>query len=128
MRKLLLALLVAGILGGAVYGAAASFTLTTTNLGADDSVVAACGDLSISYAVAWDATDNRYEVTSVTVTDPAPVTCDGASISVQLTDGGASAGSAGPTAMALGTTGAMPVAGSGAAADVDDVHVASVGP
>jgi hypothetical protein len=133
MRKLLLALLVAGMLGGAVYGAAASFVLTTPDLGSDEAVVAACGDaFSVAYTTAFDGPpDNRYEVTFVTVTEIAGVdlaiTCDGTALaSFQLTDvaNAALAGASGGPA-ALG--GAIAVGTPPDVADVFDIAVVVTG-
>ncbi len=84
---------IAGILAGltvfgAVYAMAASLGgITSGSVGADDAVVASCDTdgVTTSYASAWDATDERYEVTSVTV-GGINNNCDARTLSVSLTD------------------------------------------
>jgi hypothetical protein len=73
---------------GAVFASAASLGgITSGNVGADDATVASCDTdgVTTAYATAWDGTDDRYEVTSVTVTGIANA-CDGKTLSVSLTD------------------------------------------
>ena len=63
----------------AVYGMAAGLGgITSSSLGADDVAVASCDSDGVSsgYTTAWDATDERYEVTAVTVSGVSN-TCDG---------------------------------------------------
>jgi hypothetical protein len=73
---------------GTVFAMAANLGgITSTQVGADSAPVTACDDdgVTTSYASSWDATDERYEVTSVTVGGIAN-TCDGRTLSVSLTD------------------------------------------
>ena len=84
---------IAGILAGltvfgVVFAMAANLGgITSGQVGADDTTVASCdtNGVTTSYASSWDATDERYEVTSVTVGGIAN-TCDGQTLSVSLTD------------------------------------------
>lgn len=90
MKRLAILAALAGIVVfGGVYAMAASLGgITTTSLGADDSAVASCDadGVSTSYTTAYDSTDKRYEVTTVTVAGIAN-TCDGKVMKVTLTDG-----------------------------------------
>jgi hypothetical protein len=73
---------------GAVFASAASLGgITSGNVGADNAAVTSCDTdgVTTAYATSWDATDDRYEVTSVTVTGIANA-CDGKTLSVSLTD------------------------------------------
>ena len=73
---------------GAVFASAASLGgITSGNVGADDASVVSCDTdgVTTSYATSWDATDDRYEVTSVTVTNINNA-CDGKTLSVSLLD------------------------------------------
>jgi hypothetical protein len=84
---------IAGVLAGltvfgVVFAMAASLGgITSGRVGADDAAVASCDTdgVTTSYASSWDATDRRYEVTSVTVSGIANL-CDGQTLSVSLTD------------------------------------------
>src|SRR5437870_12511482 len=69
MRRIAVALLVAGVVFGAVYGLAASLGVSSRSLGAGNSAVAACqgATLTASYAVAYDSTLPGYKVGIVTV-------------------------------------------------------------
>jgi|SRR5438105_8293768 len=69
MRRIAVALLVAGVVFGAVYGLAASLGVSSRSLGAGNSAVAACqgATLTASYAVSYDSTLPGYKVGVVTV-------------------------------------------------------------
>jgi hypothetical protein len=69
MKRLVLALAVAGVIFGGVYGLAASLGMSTQSLGAGNATVAACqsGTLTATYATAYDSAVPAYEVTTVTV-------------------------------------------------------------
>ena len=77
--------------GGAVFGATVAFAATLTvdgnNLGAgtDTLGIAACDDNGVdtTYTTAWDSTDNRFEVTGVTVNGIAEA-CEGEDVQVEL--------------------------------------------
>ena len=68
MRRSLIALLVAGIVFGGVYGLAATLNLSSETLGAGSSAVAACQatPLTVSYATSYLA-GSSYRVGVVTV-------------------------------------------------------------
>jgi hypothetical protein len=70
-----------------VFGLAATLSVSPNGLGAGSSSVGSCDSdgVSTSYANSWDATDKRYEVTSVTVNGIADA-CDGKSLKAALTD------------------------------------------
>lgn len=81
---------------GAVFAMAANLGgIVSDQVGADSTTVTSCdtNGVTTSYASSWDVTDERYEVTSVTVNAIADA-CDGKTLSVSLTDvGGAQIGS-----------------------------------
>ena len=88
MRKLTIKTLAALTAFGAVMAMASTLGgVTPDTLGAEDSPVVACdtNGVATSYPSVWDATDNRYEVASVTVEGVAD-TCDGLTLKVTLTD------------------------------------------
>lgn len=89
MKKRFLIAVLAGLaVFGVVFAMAASLGgITSDKVGADNTAVAACDTdgVATSYAVAWDATDKRYEISSVTVSGVADA-CDGQTLSVSLTD------------------------------------------
>jgi hypothetical protein len=84
---------IAGILAGltvfgAVFAMAASLGgITSGSVGADDAAVASCDTdgVTTTYTSSWDATDERYEVTGVTV-GGINNNCDARTLSVSLTD------------------------------------------
>jgi uncharacterized membrane-anchored protein len=87
-KRTILALLVSLAVFGSLYVMAATLGgITSSKVGADNTVVASCDTdgVTTSYATSWDATDKRYEITSVTVAGVAD-TCDGETLSVSLTD------------------------------------------
>ncbi|MGH3006809.1 MAG: hypothetical protein ACRDOS_13120 [Gaiellaceae bacterium] len=75
------------VFGGVLAMAASLGGITSSTVGADNVAVAACdtNGVSTSYSTAWDATDERYEISSVTVSGVSD-TCDGQTLSVSLTD------------------------------------------
>ena len=89
MRKRTLIAILAGLLVFAgVFAMAASLGgITSNKVGADNTAVTSCDTdgVATSYATAWDATDKRYEITSVTVSNVNDA-CDGQTLSVSLTD------------------------------------------
>lgn len=88
MKRTLTAICAGLIVFAGVFAMAASLGgITSTTVGADNTVVASCdtNGVSVSYGTGWDATDNRYEITSVTVAGVSD-TCDGQTLSVSLTD------------------------------------------
>jgi hypothetical protein len=123
---------IAGVLAGltvfgAVFAMAANLGgITGGQVGADSTTVLACDDdgVSTTYASSWDATDERYEVTSVTVSGIAEA-CDSRTLSVSLTDAtGAQIGAGSiaiPTEAATAVTGSLSTAAS--AELTEGVHV-----
>lgn len=86
MRRTILKALAALTVFGAVSAMAASLGgISSANLGADDAAVASCDTdgVTTTYASGWDTTDERYEVSSVTVGGVADA-CDGATVKVTL--------------------------------------------
>ena len=88
MKRTLIAVTAGLAVFGSVFAMAASLGgITGSTVGADNTTVASCDTdgVTTSYATSWDATDKRYEVTTVTVAAVSDV-CDGKSLSVSLTD------------------------------------------
>jgi hypothetical protein len=89
MKKRALLAILAGLIvfAGAFAMAASLGGITSAKVGADNTAVASCDTdgVATSYATAWDATDKRYEVTSVTVSNVNDA-CDGQTLSVSITD------------------------------------------
>ena len=87
-KRILLAVLAGLLVFAGVFAIAASLGgVTSTKVGADNTAVASCDTDGVSsgYATAWDATDKRYEITSVTVSNVNDA-CDGQTLDVSLTD------------------------------------------
>jgi hypothetical protein len=86
-KRLLIGVLAAASAFATVFGMAASLNMSADALGASSAAVSACdaNGISTSYSNAWDTTDNRYEVSSVTVSGIADA-CDAKSVKVTLTD------------------------------------------
>lgn len=71
MKRAVTALLAGGAVFAGATAFAASLTVNGNNLGAGTSpTIAACDTdgVSVAYTIAWDATDNRYEVATAKVT------------------------------------------------------------
>jgi hypothetical protein len=88
MRKLAIKTLAGLTAFSAVMAMAATLGgLTPDTLGAEDSAVVACDadGVATSYSSSWDATDERYEVSQVTVEGVADA-CDNLTVKVTLTD------------------------------------------
>lgn len=125
----MLAILAALTAFGAAFAMAASLgTLDSDDLGASSDVVAACdtvGGITTDFTTAWDATDERYEVTGVTI-GGIDATCDGQSVQVTLTGADGSALSSGSgTYVLLTDAGSKAVSMSAgvSSAAVEGVHV-----
>lgn len=87
-KRALIAVLAGLVVFAGVFAMAASLGgITSTKVGADNTAVTSCDTdgVTTSYATGWDATDERYEVTSVTVGNVSDA-CDGQTLSVSLTD------------------------------------------
>ncbi len=88
MKRTLIAVTAGLAVFASVFAMAASLGgITGSTVGADNTTVASCDTdgVTTSYATSWDATDKRYEVTTVTVAAVNDA-CDGKSLSVSLTD------------------------------------------
>jgi hypothetical protein len=113
MRRTLLKVLAAVTVFGGVFAMAASLGgITSAKLGADDAVVASCDTdgVTTSYTSAWDATDKRYETTSVVVGGVAAA-CVGQTMKVTLVDStGASLGEGTASVTAAGNVTVNPSA------------------
>jgi hypothetical protein len=126
MKRLLIALAVAAIVFASVFAAAASLTMSTDPLGANNASVGVCDSdgVTTSYTNAWDATDGRYEVTTLTVKGVSD-SCDGKTLKVTLTN--SSAADVGNGSITIPTSAAVdhgvPLSTSPAAKDVANVHV-----
>ena len=126
-RRLVIAILAGLLVFAGVFAMAASLGgITSNQVGADNTAVASCdtNGVTTSYATGWDATDKRYEITSVTVGGVNDA-CDGETLSVSLTDStGAQIGSGSvaiPTSAATSHTVTMSTAPS--AQSTTGVHV-----
>ncbi len=89
MKSRIISSVIAGTLvfGGVFAIAATLGGITSTKVGADNVAVASCDTdgVSTAYTTAWDATDKRYEVSNVTVSNINNA-CDGQTIKVTLAD------------------------------------------
>ena len=126
MKRLLTALAAAAIVFASVFAAAASLTMSTDPLGANNASVGVCDSdgVTTSYTNAWDATDGRYEVTSITVKGVSD-SCDGKTLKVTLTNsGGVDVGNGSITIPTSGVVDhGVPMSTNPAAKDVANVHV-----
>lgn len=87
-RRFVVSVLAGLVVFTAVFAMAASLGgITSGGVGADSTTVAACDSngVTAAYTVGWDVTDERYEVSAVTVGGVSD-TCDGLTLSVSLTD------------------------------------------
>ena len=88
MKRTLIAVTAGLVVFASVFAMAASLGgITGSTVGADNTAVGSCDTdgVTTSYATSWDATDKRYEVTTVTVAAVNDA-CDSKSMSVSLTD------------------------------------------
>lgn len=114
------------VFGGVLAMAASLGGITSSKVGADNAAVTACDTdgVSTSYTSAWDASDERYEISSVTVSGVADA-CDGQTLAVSLTDStGAQIGSGStaiPSSAATSFTVSLSTAAS--AEESEGVHV-----
>ena len=128
-RRMIAAVLAGLMVFGAVFAMAASLGgITSGSVGADDAVVASCDTdgVTTNYASSWDPTDERYEVTSVTV-GGINNNCDAKTLSVSLTDSsGAQIGSGSVTVPtnALATDATVTLSSAASAELTTGVHVA----
>jgi len=123
--KMALAAVAAMTVFGGVYGFAASLGATTSGLGADSKVVAACGSgLAAAYTTAYSATLPGYTVSSVNLSS-IPSTCLSKGYKIQLTGAsGAAVGSEMSGSLpASGTTATISTSGTVDASLVQGVSV-----
>ena len=75
------------VFGGVLAMAASLGGITSTKVGADNTALASCDTdgVSTTYSTAWDGADDRYEISTVTVSGVADA-CDGQTLSVSLTN------------------------------------------
>ena len=113
-KRVAIAVIGASALGIGVASAATLGGLTSSSLGANETVVAACDTdgVTIAYTNAYDAATGKYRTTSATIGGMAPA-CTGKNLSVTLKDGtGASLATA-----SAAVTGAAQAVNVAAAAD-----------
>lgn len=114
------------VFAGVIGSAASLGGITGTSLGADDTVVASCDTdgVSVSYTNAYDATDGRYEVGSVTV-DGLAAACDGLSMKVTASGAGNASLAEGTVTVptGAGTTATASFSSTPSAENVTGVHV-----
>jgi len=106
MKRFVLALTIAGLIFGGVYGLAASLSVSTQTLGAGNTSVAACqvGTLTASYATSYSSSGPGYQVGVVTVSG-LQSGCFSKAFKVALTNSGnTSLGEVTGTAPSSGTT------------------------
>jgi hypothetical protein len=127
-RRHIAALLGALTVFGAVFAMAASLGgITSGNVGADNAAVTSCDSdgVATSYATSWDTGDDRYEVTSVTVSNITSPACNGKTVSVSLLDtAGNQIGTGTATIAALATSATVTLSTAASAKDTVNVHVA----
>ncbi len=125
---------IAGVLAGlvvfgAVFASAASLGgITSGNVGADNAAVASCDTdgVTTAYTTSWDTTDDRYEITSVTVTGIANA-CDGKTLSVSLLDASSNQIGSGSVTIptdGLATQASVSLSAAASAKDAVNVHAA----
>jgi membrane-bound inhibitor of C-type lysozyme len=133
MKRILVALPVATIIFGAVYGLAASLGVSSGSLGAGNSAVASCQSttLTVSYATAYSASLPGYAVGVVTASglDTTAGHCASKAFKVTLVNGSnTSLGEVTGTTPASGTTFTADfTSASVSAAGVTGVHVVITG-
>ncbi len=69
MKRAIIAIALAAVIGSGIYGLAASLSVNSQTLGAGNTAVAACQStaLSVTYATSYDSTIPGYEMGTVTV-------------------------------------------------------------
>ncbi len=116
MKRAIMALTLAAIVGAGVYGLAASLSVTSGSLGAGNATVAACQSATIN--ATWDATYSSsapgYQATTVHLqhVDETAAKCGGKDYKVTVTG-------AGNAALGTEATGTLPTNAGGADSTVD---------
>lgn len=125
-KRLLISALVLGTVFATVFGLAATLGVGASDLGAGSDLVASCDDsVSTVYTNSWDATDERYEVTKVTVNGISDA-CDGKTLNAALTDSGNASIGDGTEVIPTGvgtTVDVDPLSTAPAASDVSNIHI-----
>jgi hypothetical protein len=126
-KRTIVALLTGLAVFSGVYGMAAGLGgVTSSKVSADNIGVTSCDSdgVSTAYTSGWDATDKRYEVSTVTVSGVNDA-CDGLSVFVTLTD--ASGAQIGTGTLAMPSSGAtsfgVSLVTAASAKLVENVHV-----
>jgi hypothetical protein len=122
-KRLLGGLLAAGIVGGGVFGFAASLDINQGSIGAGNETISSCDpEVDIAYATAWQS--DEYQVATVTVSAIDAAACANADIKVTLVDeDGGRLGSEIPASTVTGASEVFTVPAGAAAELVDGIHV-----
>src|SRR5258708_33429984 len=92
MKRAIMAITIAAIIGTGVYGLAASLGVSSDTLGAGSAAVAACqsGTINVKYVATYSASVPGYQATTVTLNgvDESTGQCDNKSFKVTLTGAG----------------------------------------
>jgi hypothetical protein len=134
MKRAVIAIALAAVIGTGIYGLAASLNVTSDTLGAGSAAVAACqsGTINVTWASTYSSSVPGYQATTVTLngidTTSTPTNCGGKAYKVVVTDASnAVLGSeATGTLPSSGTTKAITLTGV-SAASVANVHVTITG-
>ena len=134
MKRVLLASLIGAIVFSSIYALAASLSVSSSSLGAGNSVVSACqaGTVNVTYAPSYGSgAPAGYRATTVTLNglDTTAGGCGGRTAKVTLTGPAASNASLGETTGTVPSSGTtMDLTFSGVnASDVTGVHVVIAG-
>jgi hypothetical protein len=126
-RRILKGLAIVTVFGGVFAMAASLGGISSANLGADDAVVASCDTdgVTTAYTSGWDATDERYETSAVTVGGLAD-TCDGQTMKVTLIDSSNASLGEGTLTIptGVGTSHSVTLAPASSSEAVTGVHIA----
>ena len=89
MKRAILAVAIAAIVGTGVYGLAASLNVSSGTLGAGSATVAACqsATINVTYDTTYSSSVPGYQTTTVHLQHVDQTTCGGKAYSVTLADG-----------------------------------------
>ncbi len=133
MKRAVIAIALAAIIGTGIYGLAASLTVTSDTLGAGSATVAACQTtpINVSYASTYSASQPGYQATTVTLNGidiTSTPNCGGKAYKVVLTDSSNNVLGAEATGTLSTTVTTKAIAFTGvSAASVANVHVTITG-
>jgi hypothetical protein len=127
-KRLTIALVGATALGAVVASAASLGGLTSSSLGANDTIVASCDTdgMTIGYTNAYDSSTGKYRTSAATITGIAPA-CVGQSLSIVLRDAGGLSIGAGGGAVVAGPSQTFAMSPSAAAEAVTGAAVVITG-